>query len=104
MKSGMAPAPPKEARAPKTARLELRVSVPERELLQRASALTGLTLGDLACEGARAAIERHERLRLRDADREAFLLSVRSPPRPVARLTEAFREHAARVGPRTPAR
>jgi uncharacterized protein (DUF1778 family) len=84
-------------KTPKTERVELRVSPAVREALELASTLTGLSLGDLAYEGAKAAIERHEHMVLRDADRDAFLLSMRNPPKPTARLKEAFREHAARV-------
>src|SRR5207237_4916932 len=45
----------------KTQRMELRVAPSVRKLIQRATALSGLAAGDLACEGARRILEDHER-------------------------------------------
>lgn len=77
----------------KTQRLELRVSVSARTVIERATAVSGLAAGDLAYQGAQQVLEAHERLELRGADREVFLKAVARPPAPTARLIAAFRAH-----------
>src|SRR5215510_8718026 len=64
----------------KRERLELRVAASAKQLIQRAIAVTGLTAGDLAYEGARQVLDEHERMLLTGADRQAFLDAVMSPP------------------------
>jgi len=73
--------------------MELRVSPSARRLIERATALSGLAAGDLAYEGARRVLEDHERMVLRDDDREAFLKAIANPPPPSARLVTALRRH-----------
>jgi uncharacterized protein (DUF1778 family) len=75
----------------KKERLELRVAPSAKLLIQRAMAVTGLTAGDLAYEGARRVLAEHERMVLMGADREAFLAAVMEPPEPTAKLVEAFK-------------
>jgi uncharacterized protein (DUF1778 family) len=53
----------------KKERLELRVTPSAKELIQRAMAVSGLTAGDLAYEGARRVLDDHRRLLLTSADR-----------------------------------
>jgi uncharacterized protein (DUF1778 family) len=77
----------------KTERLELRVAPSARRVIEQASAVSGLAAGDLAVEGAMRVLEDHERMRLRDADREVFLAAVARPPKPKARLVAALRAH-----------
>jgi uncharacterized protein (DUF1778 family) len=79
-------------------RIELRVAASAKVLIQRAMAVSGLTAGDLAYEGARRVIEEHERLLLRGADREAFLAAVMNPPKPTKRLVSALRRHRQLIG------
>ena len=74
-------------------RIELRVGASAKELIQRAMAVTGLTAGDLAYEGARRVLDEHERMVLAGADREAFLDALMSPPEPTERLIAALRRH-----------
>ncbi len=52
----------KSIRETKRERMELRVGASAKKLIQRAMAVTGLTAGDLAYEGARRALDEHERL------------------------------------------
>ena len=77
----------------KRARIELRVTPSAKQLIQRASAVSGLTAGDLAYEGARRVLDDHERMVLTGADREAFFEAIRNPPPPTERLIAALRRH-----------
>jgi uncharacterized protein (DUF1778 family) len=77
----------------KRERIELRVATSAKLLIQRAMAVSGLTAGDLAYEGARRVLDEHERMVLVGADREAFLAAVENPPEPTERLVAALRRH-----------
>lgn len=81
----------------KRERLELRVAPSAKKLIQRAMAVSGLTAGDLAYEGARRVLEEHERMVLVGADRDAFLQAVLNPPEPTDKLIAALRRHRAVV-------
>ncbi|HMA92906.1 MAG TPA: DUF1778 domain-containing protein [Polyangiaceae bacterium] len=80
-------------RVPKTERIEVRVVPSVKETIRRATAVSGLAVGDLAYEGARRILEDHERMVLRGADREAFLRAVEKPSPPAKRLVAAMRRH-----------
>ncbi|WP_421934291.1 DUF1778 domain-containing protein [Phenylobacterium sp.] len=82
----------------KKERIELRVAASAKDLIQRAMAVSGLTAGDLAYEGARRVLDEHERLVLTGADRDAFLDAVTNPPEPTDRLVAALRAHRDRLG------
>lgn len=82
--------PPREL---KKDRLELRVATSAKALIQRAMAVSGLTAGDLAYEGARRILDEHERMALTGANRDAFLAAVVNPPEPTDRLIAALRRH-----------
>lgn len=91
---------PRRAAAPhelKKERIELRVAPSAKALILRASAVSGLTAGDLAYEGARRVLDEHERMVLTGADREAFLEAVSRPPQPADRLVQALRRHRDQV-------
>ena len=82
----------------KKERLELRIAPSAKALIQRAMAVSGLTAGDLAYEGARRVLEEHDRMVLTAADREAFLNAVLNPPEPADRLVAALRRHRNLMG------
>jgi uncharacterized protein (DUF1778 family) len=82
----------------KKERIELRVAASTKQLIQRAMAVSGLTAGDLAYEGARRVLEEHERMALTGADREAFLAALLAPPPPTAPLVVALKRHRERFG------
>lgn len=82
----------------KKERIELRVAASAKDLIQRAMAVSGLTAGDLAYEGARRVLDEHERMVLTDADSKAFLDAVMNPPQPTDKLVAALRAHRDRVG------
>lgn len=82
----------------KKERLELRVAPSAKKLIQRAIAVSGLTAGDLAYEGARRVLDEHERMMLLGADREAFLEAVMNPPEPTEKLLKALKRHREILG------
>jgi uncharacterized protein (DUF1778 family) len=88
----------KSEREIKRERIELRVGASAKELIQRAMAVTGLTAGDLAYEGARRVLDEHERMVLTGADREAFLEALMNPPEPSEKLIAALRRHRELMG------
>jgi uncharacterized protein (DUF1778 family) len=79
----------------KRERIELRVAPSAKEIIRRAMAITGLTAGDLAYEGARRVLDEHERMVLVGADRDALFEALRNPPAPTARLVAAMKRHRA---------
>jgi uncharacterized protein (DUF1778 family) len=86
------------ARKLKKDRIELHVAGSAKELIQRATAVSGLTAGDPACEGVRRVLDEHQRMVLTGADRNAFLAAVRDPPGPADKLVDACIEPARRAG------
>jgi len=82
----------------KTERMELRVASSAKKLILRAMAVSGLTAGDLAYEGARRVLDEHERMVLTGADRDVFLDAVLNPPQPTDRLVAALKRHRDRLG------
>ena len=82
----------------KKERIELRVAASAKQLIQRAMAVSGLTAGDLACEGARHVLDSHERMVLIGADRDAFLDAVLKPPAPTDKLVAALKRHRRLFG------
>jgi uncharacterized protein (DUF1778 family) len=88
----------KASRELKNERIELRVAPSAKLVIQRAMAVSGLTAGDLAYEGARRVLDDHERMVLVGADREAFLAAVMAPPEPNEKLLAALKRHRAVVG------
>jgi uncharacterized protein (DUF1778 family) len=84
---------PPAGRELKKERIELRVAPSAKLVIQRAMAVSGLTAGDLAYEGARKVLDEHERMVLTGADRDAFLSAVMEPPEPAEKLVTAMKRH-----------
>ena len=84
---------PSADRELKRERIELRVAPSAKLLIQRAMAVTGLTAGDLAYEGARRVLDEHERMVLVGADRDSFLAALMNPPEPTEKLVAALQRH-----------
>ena len=82
----------------KRERIELRVGASAKDLIQRAMAVTGLTAGDLAYEGARRVLDEHERMVLTGADRKAFLDALTNPPAPSKKLIADLRRNRDLAG------
>ena len=90
----MAGATRKVAVERKTERMDLRLTRSAKELIDRASAFSGLSAAELAYEGARRLIEEHERMTrmtLVGADREAFIHALMNPPEPTSLLIAAIK-------------
>ena len=88
----------KTAHEQKTVRLELRVSPAVKETIQRAMAVSGLTAGDIAYQGARQILKEHEQILLIGEDKQAFLDTLLNPPEPTDKLVAAFRRHRQIAG------
>ena len=93
-----AAAKPPTRREVKRERIELRVATSAKELIQRAMAVSGLTAGDLAYEGARRVLDEHERMILTGRDRDVFLDAVANPGPPAKKLVAALRRHRQLFG------
>ena len=87
-----------QGRELKNERIELRVAISAKQMIQRAMAVSGLTAGDLACEGARQILDAYERMALIGADRDAFLDAVLKPPPPTDKLVAALKRHRRLFG------
>ena len=86
------------------ARLEVRVSVAQKRLLQHAAALSGRTLSEFvvtsAQDAARRVIVEHESIRLSLEEQQAFVQALLQPPEPNARLKRAAKANLRRGGQR----
>jgi uncharacterized protein (DUF1778 family) len=75
------------------ARLEARVSRVQKDLLQRAAALSGRTLSEFvvasAQEAAAKVIQDHDTIRLTNAEQTAFVKTLLNAPAPGARSRKA---------------
>ncbi|MBC7668813.1 MAG: DUF1778 domain-containing protein [Gemmatimonadaceae bacterium] len=98
MAMAIAASPAPAPREPKKERIELRVAASAKDLIQRAMAVSGLTAGDLAYEGARRVLDEHERMVLTGTDSRAFLDALIDPPAPNDKLVAAVRRYQAEVG------
>jgi len=85
-------------REAKRERIELRVAASAKQTIQRAMAVSGMTAGEIAHEGARRVLEEHQRMVLRGADSVAFLNALLDPPKPTKRLIEAVKRHRKVIG------
>ena len=84
------------------ARIEARVSVAQKNLLQQAAALSGRTLSEFvvanAHDAARRVLAEHESIRLSREEQLAFVKALLNPPEPNARLTRAAKAYRQRAG------
>jgi uncharacterized protein (DUF1778 family) len=84
------------------ARLEARVSVQQKAMLQQAATLSGRTLSEFvvasAQEAASRVIQQHETIRLSRAEQIAFVRALLNPPPPNARLRKAAAAYRTQMG------
>ena len=84
------------------ARLEARISVEQKAVLQQAAALSGRTLSEFvlasAQEAARRVIQDHETIRLSRSEQAAFVAALLNPPAPNARLRQAAAAYRKQLG------
>ena len=80
-------------------RIDLRVSIEQKELLEQAALLKGLSLSAYllfrSLEAAQADIAETTRLVLSDRDRDLFLQLMLDPPQPSSALLTAMAEFQA---------
>ncbi|MEG3439957.1 DUF1778 domain-containing protein [Pannus brasiliensis CCIBt3594] len=81
----------------KEKRIDIRVSQPQKELLEKAADLKGMSLSSYllsrGLEAAREDIESHQRLILSDRDRDLFLDLLANPPAPNRALQKAMQQY-----------
>lgn len=87
--------PTTKATKAKKSRVDLRIDQDQKELLERAASLRGLSLSSYllsnSIEAATRDIESHEKLVLSDNDRDLFLSLMENPPEPNQALKSAMR-------------
>lgn len=83
-------------------RLETRVTVDQKSLIERAAALQGRTVTDFVLasvqEAARKAIEEHQRLDLTVRDSQAFIEALLDPQPISNRLHDTVRRYRRAIG------
>ena len=83
-------------------RLEARVTVEQKSLIERAAALQGRTLTDFVLtsvqDAARRAIEEHQQLALSVRDSEAFVDALMNPQPVNDRLRDTVSRYRAKAG------
>ena len=84
------------------ARLEARISVEQKAVLQRAATLSGRTLSEFVVASAQDAasrvIQEHETVRLSRAEQIAFVSALLKPPAANARLRQAAAAYRKQMG------
>lgn len=84
------------------ARLEARISVEQKTVLQQAAALSGRTLSEFivasAHEAAKRVIQEHETIRLSRSEQIAFVTALLNPPAPNERLRQAATAYRKQMG------
>lgn len=93
---------PEAADESRGARLEARISVQQKIVLQQAATLSGRTLSEFvvasAQEAASRIIQEHETIRLGRAEQIAFVRALLDPPAPNARLRKAAATYRKQLG------
>jgi uncharacterized protein (DUF1778 family) len=87
--------------APKSARIETRVSQEQKELIERAAAFSGRTVSDFVLAHAELAakklIEEREKLQLDQAQSRMLVEALLAPGKPNKKLKGAMARHRERV-------
>jgi uncharacterized protein (DUF1778 family) len=91
-----------EAPSAKDCRIDLRVTQEQKELLERAANLKGISLSAYTLfhilPVAKQDIDTHERLVLSDRDRDLFLSVMENPPELKGKLKEAIDKYREKYG------
>jgi len=94
---------PETADKTRGARLEARISVEQKTVLQQAAALSGRTLSEFvvasAQEAAHRVIREHETIRLGRSEQIAFVNALLNPPPPNTRLRKAAAAYQKQMRP-----
>ena len=93
----MAPGNP----SPKRARLETRVSLEQKELIERAAAYTGRSVSEFVLSqvevAAKEVVEQYERMHLDKLQSQVLVDALLSPKRPNKKLRDAVADYRQRV-------
>ena len=85
----------------KKARLEIRVTADQKELIEQAAAVNGRSTTDFVIraiqEAANRTLEEYEEVSLTKRDREAFVTALIDAPAPAPRLRAAARRYKRAV-------
>jgi len=85
----------------KSARIETRVSVEQKELIEQAAAYLGRTVSEFVLshveQAAKAVIDEHERVKLDRQQSQVLVESLLSPGAPSKSLRAAAKEHRKQV-------
>ena len=85
----------------KKARLEIRVTLDQKELIEQAAAVNGLSITDFvsgaAQEAANRTLQEYNQMSLTKRDREAFVAALIDAPTPSRRLQEASKRYQRTV-------
>lgn len=84
----------------KQARLDIRVTQEQKQLLEQAAQLKGLSLSAYvlshSLEAARDIVESHERIVLSDRDRQLFMDALSNPPEPTSALRSVVERYRSK--------
>lgn len=86
----------------KGSRIDLRITQEQKELLERAAALKGVSLSaytlSYVLPAAKQEVDSHERLVLSNRDRDLFMSVMENPPRLKGKLKSAIRKYQEKYG------
>lgn len=91
-----------ESTKSKDSRLDLRVTLEQKQILERAAAIKGVSLSAYTLSyllpAARQDINSHEQLVLSDRDRDLFLSVMENPPELKGKLKSAIEKYRDKYG------
>ncbi len=91
-----------ESTKSKDSRLDLRVTLEQKELLERAAAIKGVSLSAYTLShllpAARQDIDSHEKLVLSNRDRDLFMSVMENPPELKGKLKSAIEKYREKYG------
>ena len=86
----------------KDSRIDLRVTQEQKELLERAASLKGVSLSAYTLfyvlPAAKQDVDSHERLVLSNRDRDLFLSIMENPPKLKGKLKSAIKKYREKYG------
>lgn len=86
----------------KDSRIDLRVTQEQKELLERAASLKGVSLSAYTLfyvlPAAKQEVDSHERLVLSNRDRDLFMSVMENPPALKGKLKSAIRKYTQKYG------
>ncbi len=86
----------------KDSRIDLRVTQEQKELLERAASLKGVSLSAYTLfyllPAAKQEVDSHERLVLSNRDRDLFMSVMENPPQLQGKLKSAIRNYRKKYG------